>query len=91
VTGSYSVVVKRDAEKELRRVPRGDLTRIVTKIAALASEPRPPGSVKLSTLERYRIRQGDWRIVYAVDDGARCVTVFKIGHRSEVYRQLVAR
>jgi len=86
VTASYSVLVKRDAEKELRKVPRPDLQRIVRKIAALASEPRPVGSQKLSTLERYRVRQGDWRIVYEIDDQARLVTVVRIGHRGEVYR-----
>lgn len=86
MTASYSVLVKRDAEKELRKVPRPDLQRIVRKIAALASEPRPVGSQKLSTLERYRVRQGDWRIVYEIDDQARLVTVVRIGHRGEVYR-----
>ena len=86
MTASYSVVIKREAEKELRKVPRPDLQRIVRRIAALGSEPRPVGSQKLSTLERYRIRQGDWRIVYEIEDQARLVTVVKIGHRREVYR-----
>jgi mRNA interferase RelE/StbE len=86
VKAPYSVVLKREAEKELRKVPRPDLQRIVRKIAALASEPRPVGSQKLSTLERYRVRQGDWRIVYEIDDQARLVTVVRIGHRGEVYR-----
>jgi mRNA interferase RelE/StbE len=86
VTGSYSVLVKRDAEKELRRLPRRDLKRLVDRIAALAVEPRPTGVEKLSTLERYRVRQGDYRVVYEIDDQARTVTVVRIGHRREVYR-----
>jgi len=86
VTGSYSVLVKRDAEKELRRLPRRDLRRLVDRIAALAVEPRPTGVEKLSTLERYRVRQGDYRVVYEIDDQARTVIVVKIGHRREVYR-----
>ncbi len=84
--GSYDVFVKRSAEKELRRLPRRDLRRVADRIAALAAEPRPPGSEKLSGAELYRIRQGDYRIVYAIDDRARRVDVIKIGHRREVYR-----
>jgi mRNA interferase RelE/StbE len=87
VTDSYRVVLKRDAERELRKIPRPDLQRIVRKIAALGSEPRPVGSQKLSTLERYRLRQGDWRIVYEIDDHGRLVTVVRIGNRREVYRR----
>lgn len=86
MTGSYSVLIKRDAEKELRGLPRPDLRRVTARIAALGSDPRPPGAHKLSTLERYRIRQGDWRVLYEVDDQVRTVTVVKIGHRREVYR-----
>jgi mRNA interferase RelE/StbE len=86
VTASYSIRLRREAEKELRKVPELDLQRIVRKITALGSEPRPVGSQKLSTLERYRIRQGDWRIVYEIEDQARLITVVKIGHRREVYR-----
>jgi mRNA interferase RelE/StbE len=86
VTGSYSVSVKRSAEKELRGVRGRELRRLIERIRALAEEPRPAGVEKLSTLERYRIRQGDWRILYEIDDGARLVTIVKVGHRKEVYR-----
>jgi mRNA interferase RelE/StbE len=58
----------------------------VVKLQALASEPRPPGSTKLSGSEQYRIRQGDWRAVYEIDDEKKTVVVVKIGHRREVYR-----
>jgi mRNA interferase RelE/StbE len=84
--GSYKVQVKRSAERELRVIPKKHLQRIVKKIGTLSSNPRPPGCEKLSGQERYRIRQGDYRVVYSVDDHTRTVTVFKIGHRKEVYR-----
>jgi mRNA interferase RelE/StbE len=86
MTGSYSVVVKRSAERELRAVPRTDLRRVITRIRGLADEPRPPGSEKLSGEDRYRLRQGDYRVIYAIDDDRRIVEIVKIGHRREVYR-----
>ena len=86
MTGSYSVSVKRSAEKELRGVRGRELRRLIEHIRALAQKPRPAGVEKLSTLERYRVRQGDWRILYEIDDGARVVTIVKVGHRKEVYR-----
>jgi mRNA interferase RelE/StbE len=84
----YSVLIKTSAAKELEAVePRGLRTRIVSRIQALARAPRPPGSQKLAgEAERYRIRQGAYRIVYSVDDERRIVEVFKIGHRRDVYR-----
>lgn len=86
MTASYSVAIKRSAERELRKIPRQDLRRVVTRIQGLAREPRPPGCEKMTGEERYRVRQGDYRIVYAVDDEVRTVEVVKIGHRREVYR-----
>jgi mRNA interferase RelE/StbE len=85
---SYSVNIKTSATKELAAVePRAVLVRIVSRIQGLARNPRPPGSQKLAGGEqRYRIRQGPYRIVYSVDDEARIVEVFKIGHRREVHR-----
>lgn len=84
--GSYSLRILASAEKELRKVPRTHLRRIVEKIKGLSQEPRPPGSEKLSGEDRYRLRQGDWRVVYSVEDARREVVVVKIGHRREVYR-----
>lgn len=85
--GPYSLIITRSAEKELKAVPSGDLKRIVDRIRSLAQQPRPPGSEKLSgDSERYRIRQGDYRIVYSIDDIAHRVEIVKIGHRREVYR-----
>jgi mRNA interferase RelE/StbE len=83
---SYSVLVKASVAKELDAVPRKDLQRIVKKIGSLAMNPRPNGCEKLSSLERYRLRQGDYRIIYAIDDSVRQVMVVKVGHRSDVYR-----
>jgi len=85
--GSYKIVVKASAAGELERTPRKDLLRIVRRVTSLAEDPRPSGCEKLSALERYRVRQGDYRIVYSVDDAARTVVIFKIGHRKEIYRK----
>ncbi len=83
---SYSVVIKPSAVKELESMPVKELRRIVGKIADLAKTPRPTGCVKLSGRDQYRLRQGDYRVVYAVDDERQLVEVVKIGHRREVYR-----
>ena len=87
MTGSYSVVVKRSAERELRHLPRAELRRVTDRIGGLARNPCPPGNEKLAAEERYRVRQGDYRIICAVDDERRLVEVVKIGHRREVYRK----
>jgi mRNA interferase RelE/StbE len=87
VTASYSVVIKKSAERELRALPKQDLRRVVDRIRALAGDPRPHGNEKITGQERYRIRQGDYRIVYAVDDEGRTVEIVKIGHRREIYRK----
>lgn len=83
---SCKLLVTQSAAKELESLPHRDLVRIVSRIQALADNPRPPGGEKLSGQERYRIRQGDYRILYEVNDARQAVTVVKIGHRREVYR-----
>jgi mRNA interferase RelE/StbE len=85
---SYSVLIKTSAAKELEAIePRSVRARIVSRIQGLARRPRPIGSQKLAgEQERFRIRQGAYRIVYSVDDEAESVVVVKIGHRREVYR-----
>ena len=84
----YRLLIKPSAGKEIDAVgQKKDRQRIVNRIAALAAEPRPAGCEKLAgPEERYRLRQGQFRIVYAVDDAARTVEVIKVGHRREVYR-----
>lgn len=84
---SYSVLLTRSAAKELESVPPKDRKRIVTKIGALANHPRPAGVEKLSGEEKYRIRQGDYRILYEILDKELVVTVVRIGNRREVYRR----
>ena len=87
MTGSYSLIIKKSAERELRTLPKPDLRRVTERLRGLAQDPRPTGSEKLSGHDRYRVRQGDYRIVYAVDDETRTVQVVKVGHRREVYRK----
>ena len=82
----YKVGFKRDARRELFHVPGRDLRRLLNRIRTLRKSPRPPGCKKLESTELYRVRQGDWRIVYAVADRVRTVTILKIGNRREVYR-----
>jgi mRNA interferase RelE/StbE len=83
----YNVFFTKSAIGELEGIPRKDLRRIIERIRGLGENPRPEGCQKLSAQERYRIRQGDYRIVYSISDGEREVRIFKIGHRSEVYRR----
>ena len=82
----YSLQIKRSAVKEVAALPLKDRRRIVRKIQALARNPRPEGCEKLSGQEKYRLRQGDYRILYSVDDAAEAVVIVKIGHRRDVYR-----
>lgn len=83
---SYSVRIKRSAAKELEAVPLKDRKRIVRRIEGLAAEPRPSGCEKLSGEEKYRLRQGNYRILYEIIDQELIVTVVKIGNRRDVYR-----
>jgi mRNA interferase RelE/StbE len=83
----YRVLVRKSAAGELARIQKKDLRRIVDRIRSLEEEPRPRGGEKLSAQERYRIRQGDYRIVSSIDDAAWTVEIFKIGHRSDIYRR----
>jgi len=82
----YRLLIKPSAVKELEAISRQDRLRIVARIQTLAGDPRPPGCEKLSGEDKYRLRQGDCRVVYLVDDDALEVTIFKVGHRREVYR-----
>ena len=84
--GSYELVFKKSVAKDLRRFPKEDVRRIMQRIRELADDPRPPGSEKLSGLERYRIRQGRYRIIYEVQDSRLVVLVVKVGHRRDVNR-----
>ena len=85
---SYSVFLTQSAAKELEGIPSEvDRRRIANQIRGLAENPRPSGSITLAgRRDRLRLRQGDYRIVYSVDDTDSSVTVFRIAHRREVYR-----
>lgn len=85
---AYSLRIKPSAGRELESIDsKRDLRRIVTRIRALGTEPRPSGIEKLAgTPNAWRVRQGDYRILFTIDDSDRVVEVFKIGHRREVYR-----
>jgi mRNA interferase RelE/StbE len=84
----YRLLIKPSAAKEIEALgQKKDRQRIVNRIRALAFEPRPAGCEKLAGAEeRYRVRQGQFRIVYAINDASRTVEVIKVGHRREVYR-----
>jgi len=81
----FSIVFKRSVYKDLRPISRPDLKRIFARVDALADAPRGPGCEKLSGQERYRVRQGVYRIIYEIEDSRLIVTVVKIGHRSDIY------
>ena len=83
---SYSLLLTRSAAKELDGVPTKDRHRLVARIAALADDPRPMGAEKLSGANKYRVRQGDYRILYEIEDAALVVTVVRVGNRRDVYR-----
>ncbi|MBI4589140.1 MAG: type II toxin-antitoxin system RelE/ParE family toxin [Candidatus Rokubacteria bacterium] len=86
--GRYRVFIKTSAAKEIEAVDqKKDRQRIVAKIQSLTENPRPPGCEKLSGHEdKYRVREGPYRIVYSIEDKKLEVRVVKVGHRKEVYR-----
>jgi len=85
---AYRLSIKASAVKELDAIsPKRDRVRIAGRIQALALDPRPAGCEKLAGHDRlFRVRQGHYRVIYAVDDAERTVDIVKIGHRREVYR-----
>ena len=83
----YRVFIKTSALKEIEAIgQKADRQRIVRRIRGLAAIPRPPGCEKLSGRDRYRVRQGKYRIVYSIEDEDLVVYVVKVGHRKDVYR-----
>lgn len=84
--GRYEVVFKKSVAKDLRNIPGKDVARILQRIEALRDDPRGEGCVKLSAQERYRVRQGVYRIVYEIRENELIVIVVKVGHRSAVYK-----
>ena len=84
---SYNVLITRSAAKELEKVPTKDRLRIVERIQSLASDARPPGCEKLTGEDKFRLRQGDYRILYEIVDTDLIVTVVRIGNRRDVYKR----
>lgn len=84
---NYKIELKRSAAKEIERIANEKLRRrVVARIAQLGEDPRPPGCQKLSGQEIYRVRQGQYRIVYTIEDDRLVVTIVRVGHRRDVYR-----
>ncbi len=83
----YRLLIKPSAVKEIEAIPtKQDRRRVLTRIGALADDPRPPGCQKLSGASKYRVRQGRYRILYEVRDDRLVVTVVRVAHRKDVYR-----
>ena len=82
----FEITFRPSVAKDTKGIPSQDLKRIIDKINLLTDDPRPPGSTKLSGKDYYRIRQGDYRIVYEIVENRLVIVVIKIGHRREVYR-----
>jgi mRNA interferase RelE/StbE len=83
----YELVVRPSVARDLRGIPRADVRRILARLEAWRENPRPPGVDKLSGQERYRVRQGNYRVLYTVADAVRTVEIVKVGHRRDVYRE----
>jgi len=81
----YKIFLKRSAIEDLDPIPKKDLQRIMERVRLLSKDPRPSGCEKLSCQDRYRIRQGNYRIVYPVQDDQLTIYIVKIGHRHDVY------
>lgn len=84
--GRYKAVFHRSVARDMRQIPNRDIPRILAPIESLSDDPRPAGAEKLSGQERYRVRRGDYRIIYEIKDDEVIVVVVKIGHRKDVYR-----
>jgi mRNA interferase RelE/StbE len=82
----YEIYFKESVWKELRKVPKNDLKRILSRIENLGDDPHPTGCEKLTGHELYRVRQGKYRIVYSIQDKELAVWIIKVGHRKNIYR-----
>ena len=84
--GSYKLLIRPSAVKEIEAIPKKDRLRIVKRVQGLSENPRPGQCEKLSGEEKYRVRQGWYRIIYSINDQVREVLVVKVAHRKDVYR-----
>jgi mRNA interferase RelE/StbE len=83
---SYKLFFKKSVQKDFDSIPKKDLKRILSRIESLSEDPRPKGCEKLTGQERYRLRQGRYRIVYSIQDDELTLWVVKVGHRKDIYR-----
>ena len=84
----YKVELRRKAQRNLDRLPRDDFNAVLEAMRNLISTPRPKGVEKIKNAGLWRIRQGDYRIVYSINDDRKTITILRIGHRREIYRSL---
>ena len=84
----YKIELRRKAQRSLNKLPKDDFGAVLESVRGLANTPRPKGVEKIKSAGLWRIRQGDYRIVYSIDDGQKIVTILRIGHRREIYRSL---
>ena len=83
---AYKIFFKKSVEKDFDGIPKNDLKKIINRIGRLAEDPRPQGCEKLTGQERYRMRQGHYRIVYSIQDSELTIWVVTVGHRKNIYR-----
>ncbi len=81
----YKIEIKKSAQKELKNLPNKELKRVIEKISSLATNPRPTECKKLSGDEKYRVRIGNYRILYSIEDNILTIFIIKVGHRKNVY------
>lgn len=83
---AYKIYFRKSVQKDFSAIPKKDLKRIINRIDGLGENPRPVGCEKLTGQERYRLRQGRYRIVYSIQDDELTIWIVKIGHRKDIYR-----
>jgi mRNA interferase RelE/StbE len=84
----YKVELRRQAQRTLDKLPKSDFQAVIGVMKDLAQTPRPRGIEKVKSTGLWRVRQGDYRIIYAIDDNKHLVTIVRVGHRREIYRSL---
>jgi mRNA interferase RelE/StbE len=82
----YKIFFKKSVEKDFKAIPQNELKKIIKRIGGLANDPRPQGCEKLTSQDRYRLRQRRYRIVYSIQDNKLTIWVVKVGHRKDIYR-----
>ena len=82
----YKIQVRGEAKKQILRIPPPHFNRIQQRISSLADNPRPEGAIKLQVETGYRVRVGDYRVLYEIDDAAQTIVIYRVKHRQDVYR-----